>query len=629
MPTPEFIIHSSGAVDITAGGIALSGITPYIDEAPILPFFINITDQSVKYKTDNGFICCSYRTEDDELILKVTAEGYDSVHDIEPIGAAVLGGAGYVYAQGFGMEGPSGYHLIDGQMRRSHGIIGLSGGDSAAAIFTTDQTQYSAQFTVINREGLYTSETLLTAGINLEGTASGRVQLPDIHFIAGTDVTDCMKRAAHKIAAEMHARTSAPPAFHWCSWYYHYENMSQQILDGFLADLKKDRTDFRYIQLDAGYTSHIGDWLSFNHRYPGGLEKAAASILDAGYAAGIWIAPFMAGDKSELFTEHPDWVLRNPDGTPYIRFRSYTEPKIWGNTDNDYYVLDMTNPGAYAYLKEVFEKYRSWGFTLFKTDFMLWGMQDSSEVVRYDNSKTSVMIMRDTYAMIRDAIGEESYLLGSIAPFMPSIGYVDGMRIASDMGAQWTEGAFGPANLLQELPYDNYINNVYWQNDPDSVILRNFATHMTDTETRSIALMQALSGGVITTSDPVPALPQDRKDLLGLIRPSQPVMAEMPFITDDREELVIIHRLPDWNLLYILNPTGHLLRIHYDLADMFGMETVFQYRFDWNDDDRIVSENSSCFSDTLAPHESALLFITEDPMTAKPSNLWGRDKKLS
>ncbi len=109
-------------------------------------------------------------------------------------------------------------------------------------------------------------------------------------------------------------------------------------------------------------------------------------------------------------------------------------------------------------------------------------------------------------------------------------------------------------------------------------------------------------------------------------RAAEKIAAEMPFITDDREELVIIHRLPDWNLLYILNPTGHLLRIHYDLADMFGMETVFQYRFDWNDDDRIVSENSSCFSDTLAPHESALLFITEDPMTAKPSNLWGRDK---
>ena len=148
----------------------------------------------------------------------------------------------------------------------------------------------------------------------------------------------------------------------------------------------------------------------------------------------------MVGDQSEVFRQHPDWILRNHDGSPYVRFRSYTEPKIWGNTDNDYYVLDMTNPGAYEYLRGVFETYREWGFTLFKTDFMLWGMQDSSEVVRYDNSKTSVMIMRETLAMIRKAIGEDSYLLGSIAPFMPCIGYVDGMRIASDMGAQWTEG---------------------------------------------------------------------------------------------------------------------------------------------------------------------------------------------
>lgn len=621
-----FKIRRDGTADIYAGSIELKGIFPFADEAPVLPFSLYSGECSLTFKADAGSVSYTFTETGDELILHTVIEGFESVHDFEPAGEAVLSGADHVYIQGLGMEGPSGYHRIDETLRRSHGIIGISGDDSALAVFTTDHRKYGAQFSVRRAENLYSDRILFTAGINLEGTASGKVQLPDIHFIAGSDVTDCMKRAAEKIASEMHARASAPPAFHWCSWYYHYENMSQQILDAFLTDLKNDRTDFRYIQLDAGYTPHIGDWLTFNHRYPEGLSKAAASILDAGYAAGIWIAPFMVGDGSEVFREHPDWILRNHDGSPYVRFRSYTEPKIWGNTDNDYYVLDMTNPGAYGYLKRVFETYREWGFTLFKTDFMLWGMQDSSEVVRYDNSKTSVMVMRDTLAMIRAAIGEESYLLGSIAPFMPCIGYADGMRIASDMGAQWTEGTFGPANLLQELPFDNYFNNVYWQNDPDSVILRDFATHMTETETRSIALMQALSGGVITTSDPVPDLPEDRKALLRLIRPAQPVMAEMPFITDDREELVIMHRLHDWNLLYVLNKTGHLLRIHYDLAELFGMETVFQYRFDWNDYDSFVPENSSCFSDTLAPHESVLLFITEDSMTAKPSNLWGRDE---
>jgi hypothetical protein len=84
----------------------------------------------------------------------------------------------------------------------------------------------------------------------------------------------------------------------------------------------------------------------------------------------------------------------------------------------------------------VFAKLREWGFTLYKIDFILWGMIDSSKVIRYDNSKTSVMILREMLAMIREVIGEESYLLCSIAPFMPCLGYADGMRIASDMGAQ-------------------------------------------------------------------------------------------------------------------------------------------------------------------------------------------------
>lgn len=82
--------------------------------------------------------------------------------------------------------------------------------------------------------------------------------------------------------------------------------MSQQILEELLAGLESAKTDFRYIQLDAGYTADIGDWLRFNHRYPEGLGKAAKTILSAGYEAGIWIAPFMVGNESDLYLNHPD-----------------------------------------------------------------------------------------------------------------------------------------------------------------------------------------------------------------------------------------------------------------------------------------------------------------------------------
>ena len=626
MPKQGFIIRSNGTIDIDAGGITLSGICPYINEKPILPFLISAEDNSVRYETEEGNITVTVRSSEDEVILSTEIEGFEAVRDIDPLGCAVLDGADRVYYQGFGMEGPSGFRKIDSEPARSHGLIGLAGADTSVALFAADHRSYNTQFSVREHQGMYSAERILSAGIDLECThkaEDGVLQLPDIHIIYGDDTISCMRRAAEKIAAEMGARNRLEPAYHWCSWYYHYENMSQEILDGFLQGLEKERFDFRYIQLDAGYTSHIGDWLKPNHRYPEGLGTAAASIIDAGFKAGIWIAPFMVGDQSDLYREHPDWVLHERDGAPFVRFRSYTEPKIWGNTDNDYYVLDVTHPDAFAYLKDVFTQLRDWGFTLYKLDFLLWGMADSSKVVRYDGSKTSVMAIRDMLAMIRNVTGEDSYLLGSIAPFMPCMGYADGMRIASDMGAQWTAGAFGPANLLQELPYDNYFNNLFWQNDPDSVILRDFATHLSEEETFSIALLQALSGGIITTSDPVERLTDKRKELLKFIRPAGRVSAQMPYLEDDREEIVITHQLHDWDLLYVLNPTDHPLKVDIRTDELFGSKALFQYRFD-RYDDGIAAEKSSCFSDILASHESALLFITEEPLTARPSNLWGR-----
>ena len=117
----------------------------------------------------------------------------------------------------------------------------------------------------------------------------------------------------------------------------------------------------------------------------------------------------------------------------------------------------------------------------------------------------------------------------------------------------------------------------------------------------------------------------DRKDLLRFIRPAGKVHAGMPYLTSDGEELVITHHLSDWNLFYVLNPTGHTLKIHYDLSELFGTGT-FQYRFNWDDGDTIVSESCSYLSDAIGPHHSVLLFITREPMKVKPSNLWGRTK---
>ena len=261
---------------------------------------------------------------------------------------------------------------------------------------------------------------------------------------------------------------------------------------------------------------------------------------------------------------------------------------------------------------------------MFKTDFMLWTMRDTSTVRRYNPGLTSVEILRNVLATVRNAIGEESYLLGCIAPFLPFVGYADGMRLAGDMGAQWKE-PYGPVNLLREMPCCAYFNHIYWQNDPDAVLLREFDTFLNPVEARSLALLQALSGGVISTSDPVHRLGEDRRRLLNFIRPGKPVAPEFPYLGNpgtDRPELVLLHRLPQGNLLFALNPSDTPLTVCYSLKELFGDKKWYQYRYLWDAGGECVSTRENLFVGTLAPHDSLLLFVTEQPLTEKPANLW-------
>ncbi|MBR1743993.1 MAG: hypothetical protein IJ733_19445, partial [Lachnospiraceae bacterium] len=274
-------------------------------------------------------------------------------------------------------------------------------------------------------------------------------------------------------------------------------------------------------------------------------------------------------------------------------------------------------------IKQVFQTLKGFGYSLYKTDFMLWGMVDSSKVKRYDGSRTSVEILRQFLSMVREVIGEDSCLLGSIAPFMPFIGYADAMRIAGDNGAQWSN-KYGPVNLLQEMPFDNYFNHIFWQNDPDAIVLRDFESHLTKEETWSLVLLQALSGGVVTTSDPVMRLSEDRRRWLSFIRPRNKVHAEFPYLTRGAEEMVIIHRLEDWNLVFAINPTEHPVKVFFELEELFGEKNWYLYRYAWDDGREVRSEKRKDFFDVLLPHDSVLLFVTEAPIGEKPLSLWNR-----
>ena len=155
-------------------------------------------------------------------------------------------------------------------------------------------------------------------------------------------------------------------------------------------------------------------------RCPTGSRRWTSSSSGSGPAgrrAGIWVAPFLVGERSPLVREHPDWLIGGADpGTG------------WGG--QQLHCLDATHPGAEAYLREVFGTFRGLGIDYFKIDFIYAGAMDGR---RADPSIGGVDAYRAALGIIREAIGPDAYLLGCGAPILPSVGLVDAMRIGPDI----------------------------------------------------------------------------------------------------------------------------------------------------------------------------------------------------
>ena len=74
----------------------------------------------------------------------------------------------------------------------------------------------------------------------------------------------------------------------------------------------------------------LGDWQPNRQRLPNGLAPLAAEAVKRDLRFGIWMEPEMVNPKSELFEEHPDWVI--------------AQPKREMELQRNQMVLDLTRP---------------------------------------------------------------------------------------------------------------------------------------------------------------------------------------------------------------------------------------------------------------------------------------------
>ncbi len=102
----------------------------------------------------------------------------------------------------------------------------------------------------------------------------------------------------------------------WCAWGYGRDFTPAQVFETLPV---ATRLGFRWATLDDGWQVAEGDWTPVATKFPKGdadMKALVDRIHAAGMKAQLWWAPLGADPGSRTDRDHPDWLLRNEDGSP-------------------------------------------------------------------------------------------------------------------------------------------------------------------------------------------------------------------------------------------------------------------------------------------------------------------------
>ena len=145
------------------------------------------------------------------------------------------------------------------------------------------------------------------------------------------------------------------------NWEATYFNFSEQSL---LAIAKSAaRLGIELFVLDDGWfgsreddTTSLGDWTVNTKKLPNGLADLSKKIHGMGLLFGLWCEPEMVSRKSQLYREHPDWMVSVPDRNP--------------SPGRNQYLLDLTREEVRDYLFESLSTI----WRLANVDYVKWDM---------------------------------------------------------------------------------------------------------------------------------------------------------------------------------------------------------------------------------------------------------------
>ena len=436
---------------------------------------------------------------------RLYGEGFQMLSQTGGTLAAPIDYGGYTDAKHYKMPIPS-------DARAFYGMMTLANADGSNDLLAfTSCRRFSGQFFL--RDG---SLQVVVDTEGLELRPGETWELEEFTFQKAADRGQMLEALGRRLAKNHPPLQFAAPPAGWCSWYCFGPRVTaQQVLDN-LDFIAKNEPNLKYIQIDDGYQPAMGDWLETGKAFGGDVQGVLRKIKERGFEPAIWVAPFIAEEKSNLFQQHPDWFVKGADSKPLrsdrVTFGGWRSIKEKGG----WYALDGTHPDTQRHLETVFRTMRNdWGVTYFKLDANFWGAMHGGGY--YDPRATRIeAYRRGMWSVIKGAGG--AFILGCNHPIWASMGLIHGSRSSNDIKRSWDRFV----RTARENLSRNWQNGRLWWNDPDAVCLTG---DLPQNEFEFHATAIYATGGMILSGDDLTKISPDRLAMLKKLLPPQPVAA--------------------------------------------------------------------------------------------------------
>ena len=376
-------------------------------------------------------------------------------------------------------------------------------------------------YTTVRSDGTPNGTSVLSSGCapGVELLPGQSLESEPLWIQSGEDWRELILHWANAKAAYFgltDARRPTPAVF--CTWYYYGLTVTQQDVEENIRQIREKQIPYDIFQIDEGWEVTLGEWQP-NHRFQKSMKELADEITQAGMIPGIWTSPFIAHETASVWAEHPEWKLLDHDGNPVLFPMNGTV----------YHIFDLTAPGYVDWVREFYRMLTyDWGYRYHKLDFTRAPVLHE-DAPRKDMTMPLPAAYRRAIRAVREGIGDDSYLLICGGLYDPVIGLADAQRTGADVLAVWPLSNPVKQNLLR------WYMGHWWDNDADCLILRRQQEptrglnltlgRLSDHEIRITLANQYLSGGLLSQTEPLATVDDDRLWQIKHLLPLVPIQA--------------------------------------------------------------------------------------------------------